>query len=89
VGLVIRMAQLCEEIRDAVDDEGWKGCFQKSLFKFHKKTNLPIDGLWSAVEGVIRGYNPEKLLNRLHKSWGGSPDDWAEWFAIASERPDC
>lgn len=86
---MIHLQQLCEEIRNAVDDEGWKGCFQKSLFKYHKETGLPVDGLWAAVEGVVKGYNPEKLLKRLHKSWGGSPDEWVRWFKIAKERPDC
>ena len=86
---VIRLAQLAEEIRDAVDDEGWKHCFQKSLNKFHAETGLPVAGLWAAVDGVVQGYNPEKLLKRLHKSWGGSPNDWARWFAIAKEKPDC
>ena len=87
--LVSLMVQLCEEIRSAVDDEGWKGCFQKSVNSYHTKTGLPVAGLWAAVEGVIGGYNPEKLLKRLHKSWGGSPKQWVDWFAIARERPDC
>ena len=86
---MIRFSQLCEEIRNAVDDDGWKHCFQKSVFKYHKETGLPIDGLWAAVEGVVQGYNPEKLLKTLHKSWGGSPEHWAQWFAIAKEKPDC
>lgn len=83
------LVHLIEEIRDAINDEGWKGCFQKSLFKYHGKTGLPVDGLWAAVEGVVDGHNPEKLLKRLHKSWGGTPEQWVKWFAIAKGKPDC
>ena len=86
---VSALLQLAEEIRNAVDDEGWKHCFDKSVNRYHDKTGLPIEGLWAAVEGVVAGYNPEKLLKRLHKSWGGSPEQWVEWFAIAKKRPDC
>ena len=83
------MSQLCEDIRNAVDEMGAKRCYQKSVMAYHKKTGLPLDGLWSAVDAVLQGYNPEKTLKRLHKSWGGSPEEWAKWFALAQQRPDC
>ena len=86
---MVSLSQLTEEIRNAIDDEGWRGCFQKSVLKYHSDTGLPIEGLWAAVEGVVSGYNPGKLLKRLHKTWGGSPGDWAKWFAMAKEKPDC
>lgn len=89
MGVVGGLSQLCEDIRDAVDDQGARECFRKSLLSYQKKSGLPIDGLWAVVDGVIQGYNPEKLLKRLHKSWGGKPEQWAEWFAIAKTKPDC
>lgn len=82
-------SQLCESVRDAIDDEGWKGCFQPSVFAYHSKTGLPIPGLWAAVEAVVSGQNPGKVLKRLQKSWGGSPEQWVQWFAIAKKKPDC
>ena len=80
---------LSEEIRSAIDLEGWKGCFQPSVFAYHRKTGLPIPGLWAAVEAVVKGEIPGKVLKRLQASWGGSPDQWAQWFVIAKRRPDC
>lgn len=89
MGVVGHLSQLCEDIRDAVDEQGARKCFEKSLLQFHKESGLPIDGLWAVVHGVIQGYSPEKLLKRLHKSWGGQPEQWAKWFAIAKTKPDC
>jgi hypothetical protein len=83
------LSQLCETVRDAIEDDGWKGCFQKSVFAYHKKTGLPIPGLWAAVEAVVSGQQPGKVLPRLQKSWGGSPEQWVRWFTIAKQRPDC
>lgn len=96
-----RLSQICEEIRsqlyrietssgdNAIDDQGWKGCFQRSVFEYNKKTGLPIDGLWVAVEAVVSGHNKAKVLQRLYKSWGGSLEDWVKWFMIAQKMPDC
>jgi len=89
VACVGLLAQLCESVRDVIGDEGWKGCFQQSVFAYHRKTGLPIPGLWSAVEAAVSGQTPDKVLKRLQKSWGGSPEDWVRWFAIAKQRPDC
>lgn len=83
------LSQVCEEIRDAVDDEGGKDCYRQTVLDFAKKTGLPEQGLWAAVDAVIRRYNPEKILKRLHKSWGGDPKDWAKFFALAQKQPDC
>jgi len=89
VGVVGGLSQLCEDIRDAVDEQGARKCFQASVLKYHKETGLSMDGLWAVVDGVLKGYDPAKMLKRLHKSWGGQPEQWAKWFAIAKTRPDC
>ena len=83
------LAQLCEDIRDAVDDEGGGRCFDRSLEAFQKETGLPVDGLWAVVDGVVAGAKPAKLLNRLHKSWGGDMKDWIRWYKLAATKPDC
>ena len=82
-------SQLCEEIKTAVDDEGAKDCFRPAVLAFAKKSGLPEQGLWVAVDAVLKGYTPEKVLKRLHKSWGGDPVDWARWYSIAQKRPGC
>jgi len=83
------LSALCEAVRDAIDGEGWGGCFQASVFAYHRKTGLPIPGLWAAVEAAIQGYSPERMLKRLQQSWGGTPAEWVQWFLIAKKRPDC
>ena len=83
------LSQLAEEIRDAVDSEGAKDCFRQSVLAFAKETGLPEQGLWMAVDAVINRYNPEKVLKRLHKSWGGDPKEWARFYALALKKPDC
>ncbi|GAF99851.1 unnamed protein product, partial [marine sediment metagenome] len=30
---------------------------------------------------VLKGYNPKKILKKLCKSWGGSPEAWGTWYA--------
>ena len=80
------LKELCEDIRNAIDDEGAKECYRASVEAYAKKTGLPEDGLWSAVDAALKGYNPEKILTRLIKSWGGSVDVWAKWYAMAQEK---
>lgn len=83
------LSQVVEDIRNAVDDQGAKGCYRKTLVSFAKKSGLPIEGLWSVVDHILNGDNPEKVLKRLHKSYGGNPGDWAKWWSIALTKPDC
>jgi len=83
------LSQLSEEIRDAVADQGAKGCYQQTVLDFAKQTGLPEQGLWMAVDAALKRYNPEKVLKRLHKSWGGDPKDWARFYALALKKPDC
>jgi len=80
---------IVEQVRQAVDDQGAKGCFKKSLKAYQEKTGIDQDGLWAAVDGVLQGYDARKLLKRLQKSWGGTPEQWVRWFEIAKTRPDC
>jgi hypothetical protein len=80
---------LCEDIRNAVDDQGAKGCFQKSVLRYSKKTGIPTPPLWVVVNSVIRGDRPEKVLKVLQKKWGGSPQQWMRWWSIVRTRPDC
>ena len=82
-------SQLLEDTRNAVDDQGATGCYQKSVESFAKESGLPIDGLWDVVDHVLNGDNPEKVLKRLQKSWGGDPSLWVQWWKIAQTKPDC
>lgn len=82
-------SQLCEDIRNAVDDQGAKECYRKSVDAFARKSGLPIAGLWAVVDHVLNGDNPEKALKRLQKSWGGEPTMWAQWWKMAQSKPDC
>jgi len=86
---VTQLSQLCEEIRNAVDDQGAKECYRSAVVAYAKKTGLPEQGLWVVIDSVLEGGRPDKTLKRLHKSWGGDPGDWAEWYAIAQKRPSC
>ena len=83
------LRQIVEEVRDAIDDEGAKECFRRSVNEYAKETGLPVDGLWLAVEGILQGYDTKKLLKRLLKSWGGSEEEWTRWLMLARTRPDC
>jgi hypothetical protein len=84
-----RFRSIVEQLRDAVDDQGAKGCFKQSVKVYSKLTGIDTDGLWAAVDGVLQGYDAEKLLKRLQKSWGGTPEQWVRWFKIAKTKPDC
>lgn len=81
--------RLCEELRNAVDDQGAKGCFKQSLDKFAQESGLATDGLWAAVDGVLQGFDTTKLVRKLVKSYGGEPEIWERWVQIAQARPDC
>jgi hypothetical protein len=80
---------LLEELRSAVDDEGAKGCFKKSVNSYSKVSGINIQGLWAVVEAILQGANREKTLKRLQKAWGGPPKLWERWWAIAQTKPDC
>ena len=82
-------AKLCEELRSAVDTEGAKGCYQGAVEKYARETGLPTEGLWSVVDGVIAGHKPEKMVKRMHKSFGGTPEQWTKWIAVAQTKPGC
>ena len=80
---------LCEDVRNAIDDQGAQGCFQKSVLRYSKKTGIPTPPLWAAVNSVIHGDRPEKVLKVLQKKWGGTAQQWMRWWAIVQTRPDC
>jgi len=83
------LAQLCEDIRDAVDERGGHHCFAQSVSDYHQKTGLPMEGLWAVVNAVIEGVRPAKIVKRLMKSHGGTAEEWLRWLAIAKTKPDC
>lgn len=80
---------IVEELRDAVDQEGAKWCFKKSLDRYAAETGIDPDGLWAVVDGVLQNADPIKLLSRMEKSWGGTKEQWVKWYKIAKTRPDC
>lgn len=93
-----RLRRLIEDLRDtlahdnaqnAVDLEGAKGCYSDLVNDYAEKTGLPLDGLWSVVDGVLTGAKTEKLLRKLHKSWGGTPEQWIKFYATIREKPRC
>ena len=80
---------LCEQLRNAVDDQGAKECYRQSVEAYAKKTGLPEEGLWAAVDGALQGYKPGKILRRLNKSWGGTPEVWGKWYAMVQSMRGC
>ncbi len=84
-----RFSNLCEDLRNAIDDEGAKGCFKKSVGRFSHVSGIPREGLWAAVDGVLQGFDAAKMIRKLSKSWGGTPQQWELWIKIAKTKPDC
>ena len=80
---------ICESLRSEVDERGAAGCYKKSVQRYHRMTGLDILGLWAVVDGVLRGDKEDKLLKRIHKTYGGDPNDWAKWLAVSRTKPDC
>jgi hypothetical protein len=80
---------LCEDLRTAVDDQGAKGCYKKSVVAYSRMTGIPQEALWAAVDGILQGFDEEKMLKKLKRTWGGHPGLWMQWFEIAKTRPDC
>lgn len=77
------------EYENAVDDEGAKGCYKKTLIAFSKHSGINKNGLWVAVDGFLQGWDMKKMVKRLQKSWGGTPEQWLAWIKIMQNRPDC
>jgi len=68
------LRKLCEDIRNAVDDLGAKGCYKRSVKAFSVTSGIPEDGLWAAVDAVLQRFNLEKMAKKLQKSYGGTPE---------------
>lgn len=81
--------RLCEDIRDAVDTDGMQGCFKRSAVAFEKASGIPQTGLWAAVDGILKGYDVDRMTKKLIKTWGGTPEMWNLWVSIVRTKPDC
>lgn len=82
-------AKLCEHALAAIDDRGAAGCYGNLVHAFAKKYDMPIEGLWAAINAHLQGTPTDKLVKRMMQAYGGRWEYWMLWRGHIIRQPDC